>query len=214
MIGKRGVAVALLSGFVLFGCGPKKNPTMEPSVQQQDGSDAPKPQTADDRNEQVGAAIDSFAGARKEIRGHSDEQSRRELADAFGKLQDVLKALKGPDADGAFRQQIRIIDRARTQLTGDSATAPEPTINAAIRAAQNALATMASERYADDEQVKTALAALQPRIDSLNTVRGPIHGFETAKALDEIGLVAQRMADVLQQRATPATAPAAPKATA
>jgi hypothetical protein len=146
------------------------------------------------------------------LAGHSDEQSRRDLATALGKLEDILTSLKGPQPGGAFRQQIHIIDRARTQLTGDPATAPEPTVNAAIRAAQNALTTIASDQFADDAQLKTLLEALDTRVDSLNTVRGPIHGFEAARALDDIGAVTQRMADVMQQqlpKPQPTTAPAA-----
>jgi hypothetical protein len=71
---------------------------------------------------------------------------------------------------------------------------------------------MASENFADDEQTKTLMDAVAPRVDELSGVRGPIHGFETARALDAIGAVAQRMAEVIQQRLpqaapAPATAP-------
>jgi hypothetical protein len=214
MIVKRGVAVALLVGAAVVGCGSKDRSTLDPAVEQRHNGDATQSQTPEDRSAQLAASVDQFAAARKDLRGHSDEQSRRGLADAFGKLQDVLTNLKGPDADGAFRQQIRIIETARKRLTGDTETAIEPTINAAIRAAQRALSEMASERFAEDEQAKTLMTALDARVETLNTVRGPIHGFETAKALDEIGAVAQRMADVIQQRMpppapAPATAPAA-----
>jgi hypothetical protein len=136
MIAKRGVAVAVLAGLVVMGgcASPKKSGAGAASGNASpDG--VPTAMTIENRIERLNAANDAFAAARKELRGHSDEQTRRELADAFGKLQDVLQIIKGGDADGAFRQQIRIIDRARQQLTGDSATAPEPTVNAAVRAA-------------------------------------------------------------------------------
>lgn len=213
MIGKRGVvaAVALMVGGSVFcGCAPKKSGA--DAAAGNHSGDSPTEVTAENRIERLGAANDAFAAARKELRGHSDEQGRRELADAFGKLEEVLSLLKGGDADGAFRQQIRIIERARTRLTGDTAAAPEPTVNAAIRAAQRALEGIASDRFAEDEALKKSLEGLQIRADALNTVRGPIHGFETARALDDIGGVAQRMTDLMQQRLPqpqPATAPAA-----
>ena len=214
MIAKRDVALVaawLAVCVVVVGCGGKKQPTMEPTVEQNGDGNPPTPMTAEGRAEQLGQAIDQFAASRKGLQGHSDDASRRQLAEAFARLSDVLSQLKGSQQDGAFRQQIRIIDRARTQLTGDSATAPEPTINSAVRAAQSALNDMASENFADDEQTKTLMEAVRPRVDELGGVRGPIHGFETARALDAIGAVAQRMAEVIQQRlpqAVPATAPA------
>ena len=223
MIAKRGVALvaALLTvstAVVVGGCGGKKQPTMEPTVEQNGGDGNPRPMTAEGRVDQLTQAVDQFAASRKGLQGHSDAGSRRQLAEAFAQLGDVLSQLKGPEQDGAFRQQIRIIDRARTQLTGDSATAPEPTVNAAVRAAQRALSDMASEKFADDEQTKTLMDAVRPRVDVLTGVRGPIHGFETARALDAIGAVTQRMAEVIQQRLpqggpAPATAPAEGAAT-
>jgi len=213
MIAKRGVAVAVLAGLVVMGgcASPKKSGAGAASGNASpDG--VPTAMTIENRIERLNAANDAFAAARKELRGHSDEQTRRELADAFGKLQDVLQIIKGGDADGAFRQQIRIIDRARQQLTGDSATAPEPTVNAAVRAASSALSTITSEQFGDDESLKKLVGSLQDRTDVLNTVRGPIHGFEAARALDDAGAITQRMGDLMQQRmpqAQPATAPAA-----
>jgi len=214
MIAKRGVALvaALLTVFaVVAGCGGKKQSTMEPTVEQ-NGDGNPRPMTAEGRSEQLTQAIDQFAASRKGLQGHSDAASRRQLAESFARLNDVLSQLKGSQQDGAFRQQIRIIDRARTQLTGDSATASEPTVNAAVRAAQRALSDMTSENFADDEQTKTLMDAVQPRVEELSGVRGPIHGFETARALDAMGAVVQHMAEVITQRlpqpAAPATTPA------
>ena len=213
MSAKRGLAVAaaLLAGSMLIaGCGGKKQSTMEPTVAQ-NGDGNPRPMTAEGRADQLAQAVDQFASARKGLQGHSDDASRRQLAEAFARLGDVLSQLKGAEQDGAFRQQIRIIDRARTQLTSDSATAPEPTVNAAVRAAQRALSDMASENFADDEQTKTLMDAVRPRVDELSGIRGPIHGFETARALDAMGAVVQHMAEVITQRlpqpAAPATAP-------
>jgi hypothetical protein len=212
MSAKRGLVlmVVLLSGSIVAGCGGKKQSTMEPTVEQ-NGNGNPRPMTAEGRAEQLAQAVDQFASACKGLQGHADDASRRQLAEAFARLGNVLSQLKGSEQDGAFRQQIRIIDRARTQLTSDSATAPEPTVNAAVRAAQRALSDIASENFADDEQTKTLMGAVQPRVDELSGIRGPIHGFETARALDAMGAVAQRMAEVIQQRlpqAAPATAPA------
>jgi hypothetical protein len=71
---------------------------------------------------------------------------------------------------------------------------------------------MAGEQFGDDESLKKLLDALRDRADVLNTVRGPIHGFETARALDDAGAITQRMTDLMQQRMPrpqPATAPAA-----
>lgn len=209
MIGKRGVVVALLTGFlVVSGCG-KQRSTMDPAVEPGDGM--VRAQTDENRAEQFGQAVDEFAAARRGLQGHADDASRRQLADALGKLSEVLVLLKGSQQDGSFRQQVRIIDQARTRLTSDSGTAPEPTINSALRAAENALIDMASARFTDDEQVKAAVEGLRPRVRVLTTVRGPIHGFETARALDALGAAAERMAAVYQQRmqqAQPATAPA------
>lgn len=210
MIAKRGVAVAVLAGALLAGCRAKQSATMEPAVEQGDGM--PRTPSGEERAEQLGEAVEEFAAARKGLLGHADEPSRRQLSDALGKLAQVLTLLRGPQQDGAFRQQMRIIDRARTQLTSDAGTAPEPTINSALRAAQNALDDLARERFAGDETVMAGMDALRPRIDVLARVRGPIHGFEASRALDALGAAVERMAEVQQQRmeqAQPATAPAA-----
>ncbi|MGB7156922.1 MAG: hypothetical protein WBD40_02580 [Tepidisphaeraceae bacterium] len=212
MIGKRGVAVAALVGSLLgaAACAPKKEPTMSPTVEQ--GDAMPRPQTAEARVEQLGEAVNEFAAARKKLSGHSDETSRGDLADALGELQDVLTLLEDPDPRGAFRQQMRIIERARTQLTSGSSTAPEPTINAAIRAADNALVNIKSEQFPDDEPIGKLLAALNARVGELDTVRGPLHGFVTAQALDDAGRVVEAMANIVEGRMpkeSPATAPAA-----
>jgi hypothetical protein len=214
MSAKRGLVlmVVLLSAsfVVVVGCGGKKQSTMDAAVEQ-NGDGNPRPVTAEGRAEQLAQSVDAFASARKALQGHADDASRKQLAEAFARLGDLLSQLKGSEQDGAFRQQIRIIDRARTQLTSDSATAPEPTVNAAVRAAQRALSDMASENFADDEQTKTLMDAVRPRVDELSGIRGPIHGFETARALDAMGAVVQRMAEVITQRLpqpAPATAPA------
>jgi hypothetical protein len=213
MSAKRGVVVAMLAGFLAVGgCASGKKPGGGEPTGNASLDSAPTAMTVENRLERLDAANDAFAAARKELRGHSDEQARRELANAFGKLQDVLQLLKGGEGGGAFRQQIRIIDRAREPLSGDAAAAPEPTVNAAVRAAYHALSSMAAEQFGDDESLKKLLDALQDRADVLNTVRGPIHGFETARALDDAGAITQRMTDLMQQRMPhpqPATAPAA-----
>lgn len=215
MIAFRGFTVAFLVGsigaVVIGGCGIKSSSTMEPTVEP--GESTPPSMTEANRAEQLRGAVAAFADARQGLAGHSDAQSRGQLADALGKLSDVLVLLKGPEANGAFRQQVRIIDRARTQLTSDSATAPEPTVNAALRAAQRALSDMASRQFPDDETTNSLLAALDPRVDVLANERGPLHGFETARAMDSIGAVVQRVAELVQQRLpqpqdTPATDPA------
>ena len=213
MIGKCGVAsaamAAVLMASVAGGCGGKQASTMEPTVEQ--GSGVPRTPSDAERGDRLTQAVEQFAAARKGLQGHGDAASRRQLAGAMGELSEVLVLLKGRYQDGAFRQQVRIIDRARTQLTGDSATAPEPTINSALRAAQNALDDMAREQFAEDDKVKGAMDALRPRVDGLAGVRGPIHGFETARALDALGAAVDGMAAVAQHRheqSQPATAPA------
>lgn len=216
MMGKRGVASAaaaavaavLMACVAVGGCGAKQNSTMEPTVEQGDGIARTPPSGA----EQLEQAVQEFATARKGLQGHADAASRRQLAGAMGELSEALTLLKGQYQDGAFRQQVRIIDRARTQLTGDSATAPEPTVNAALRAAHSALDDMARRQFADDAKVKGAMDALRPRVDGLAGVRGPIHGFETAQAMDALGAAVESMAAIAQQRheqSQPATAPAA-----
>ena len=221
MSGKRSVSTAakaaavagvLAGALAVVGCGGKQNPTMEPTVDQ--ANDSPRTPGDDERRERLTQAVQEFAAARKGLQGHADESSRRQLAGAMGQLTEVLTLLKGQYQDGAFRQQIRIIDRARTQLTGDSATAPEPTINAALRAAQSALDDMAREQFAEDEKVKGSMDALRPRVDGLAGVRGPIHGFETARAIDALGAAVESMSAAAQQRfqqaaTAPAVAPAA-----
>jgi len=216
----RGMALRAATATVLVacgaigaaGCGSKNKPTMDAQVDSAAG--IPAAQTGEARVERIGQAVERYDAARKSFHGHGDEQARRELAGAFESLQEVLVLLKGPEPEGAFRQQMNIIDRARERLTSSSAAAPEPTINAAIRAAQSALTDIASDQFADDEATGKALAAMQSRVAELDAERGPIHGFVVAQVLDEAGNVAERMAEVLRQRLpqeqpAPATAPAA-----
>src|SRR5687768_14835757 len=124
MIAKRGgtvtvtvwAAAALAGALVAGGCGGKQQATMEPTVEQADG--ATDAAAGDDRGERLAQSVQEFAAARKGLQGHADATSRGQLADALGKLSETLKLLRGPRQDGAFRQQVSIIDRARTQLTG------------------------------------------------------------------------------------------------
>ena len=191
--------VVVLLAVVLSGCRPKKESSIESRIEPN-----PPPSMAGDPVERVGELrqqVAAFDQARRAININSPGDGRQQIAATFGALSRVLTTLEGPEPGGAFRQQVRIIDTNRARLTeGSPDLAPEPTINAAFRAAARALDRIAAEQYPEDGELRGMLDAFRGRVDELDSVRGPLHRLVVTQAFALAAQVTDRMAGVMEQR--------------
>ncbi len=207
MMAMRGLMVAVMVGSLLAsgGCGGGGR-----AGKATGSADAKTQQQAITRGNELKLAVQAFSDSRARLVGHADDEGRRAFADSFHRLASVLKLLEGEQPGGAFQQQLRIIERAAAQIGGRSAAAVEPTIDSAVRAAANALSHIKAEQFSDDQEVQKRFDALRPRVDELDSVRGPLHGLVAAQAFDAIGQVVERMSEIVDSRMPeqqPATAP-------
>ena len=203
-------AVALL----LAGCGNKRTPSLEPTVQSSNGNNSatgdgePGP-----RSRQVRAELPEFQASYAPLPGRSDAENRKLIARAFEAAGRVLSVLEGPQPGGAFRQQLRIMDTTRQRLAGGSQSlAVEPTINAGLRALYNALSSLRMDQFGNDADVAQRLDAMRSRVDDLDTVRGPLHRLVAAQTFRGAGDVIDAMAKSLETRAGTEQAPGEPPA--
>jgi hypothetical protein len=130
---------------------------------------------------------------------------------AFGDLLSILPTLHGPGMDGAFIQQMQIIDTGQRHLDPENPFLPtEATIDDGLRAAFNALLTI-GRRFPDDEVVQQGLLELRSRVRELDTVRGPIHRLVSGQALQQAADVVHRITtlhvDRLERRQPPREQP-------
>ena len=200
------VSVVLAGVMISSGCA-RKQETVMPAPEM-----SPQPPIADDVQQRVTdlsqAAVELRQAAYR-LPGRGDEQHRQFMQQFLTNLSQILPILEGPNAGGAFRQQLRIVESARTQLGGASSLSMEPTIDTGLRAAYNALHDIAGKLYFDQPELDELLANLGGRIDALDTTRGPFHQLAAADAAQSMSDVVSKMSEVLSERAAnePATQP-------
>jgi hypothetical protein len=188
-------------GFAVVACA-KKPPA--PPVS------ADVPATTDDvaaRVSELRRKAQELTAAAQQLPG-SVEEDRRLVAEAFARSSEALQLLAGPDPDGAFRQQIRIIDNTRTFLQSGMTkeVSADPSIDSGLRSIENALSNTHAQLFPGDDKIRPGLDALRMRIAELDTVRGPLHAAVVAQAFQSAAAVVDTMAATLDARAIAAPA--------
>lgn len=182
----------------MAGCA-KQRSTMEPPP-------AINPPPAVQANVEV--RVDELAGLSKrfaadvgKLDSGSPEEDRGALRQAFADLARILPILYGPEPDGSQRQQLRIIESARTELASPAqGLAPEPTIDTALRAARDSLNALGRGSYFDRPDIGEVLDQLDAKVARLDAARGPSHPRAVADAFGLIAQVVGRMSDALNER--------------
>ena len=212
MIRTRALA-ALVAATLFVGCSAKKQTTLAPPPPDPN----PEPQLATDARQRVqtlGTLADQYAAAAARLPGANEQQDRQLVSEQFSQLSQILPLLNGPDMPGDFRQQMRIIESSRSQLSsGTMDLAAEPTIDTGVRAAQRALSSLQQRAFVEQPEIARHVDAMRAAVGELDTVSGPIHRHVTAQAFQRSAEAIKAMSDALNQRMTDASQPATPAAT-
>jgi hypothetical protein len=188
------LSAILLAGCTNHGAGISKSP-VQPN---------PQPRLASDVHTRVGelsTMLDQFEVDLRELPGRTDADDRRAVAKLFGDLSEILPTVIGPNPNGSFQQQIRIIDETRARLIeGSPNLSAEPTEDTGLRAAYNALSSLQRDQFYDHQEIEKTVADLRVNLDSLDVVRGPLHRSTVKESLELIGKGARQMSEVLSAR--------------
>jgi hypothetical protein len=153
------------------------------------------------RVKDVGAKVDQFNRYVQQLPGASEPIHRVMMEQAFGDLVGILPVLEGPDADAIFRQQIRLIDSTRDQLTAlPTNLSSEPLIGTGLRAAYNALQDMVTQQFSDQTDMPGQLDTLSDKLDALDTAHDSANRQLVADAARLIGGIMRQMDNALMQR--------------
>lgn len=164
----------------------------------------PPPAVEADAGERVDALAErsrKFDETVQQLPGRTPEEHRRAMQQVFAELAKVLPILYGPQPSGVFRQQLRVVESARTQLaSAPQGLALEPTVDTGLRAARDALAGLASRGYFDEAQVGQTMDRLNGALDRLDTNRGAMHQTVVAEAAGLMSQAIRQMSEALSQR--------------
>ncbi len=190
----------VILGSTAIGCA-KRNPTRTGAG----NSDLQR--TASERVSDTQRNIKALSQTVAKMPGGSEPDDRKLIAQALGQTGSALSAIEGERPNGAFRQQLRIIESARSQLQRMSGNVPsEPVTDSAIRAALNALMSLRDGRFAGNAQVAKSVSAVSQQIQQLDSVRGPLHSLVVAQAFNSIASALDSMSGVLEGRLEPPAA--------
>lgn len=190
--------ITLLVSILLAGCahtardvGPVPQPNPQPQVSSDVG----------DRVELMRKLTDQVLKLSEQLPAADDASQRKAMHDALDLFARVLPLLMGPEADGQFRLQQRIVADARDQLakTGDRLT-QEPIVDSGLRAVYNALVRVSQESFYTSDSITTDLTELRQRVDALDTVRGAQHRDAAGSAVSQAAAVMDRMTRIYTAR--------------
>ena len=196
----RGGACAAMAALVplLAGC-PKQRSTMDrpPEVN-------PPPaleRSAEARSEELGDLARRFASTAQRLPGRTADEHRAGVQQVFSDLSQILPILFGPNPEGSQRQQLRVVESARTQLAAaPQGLAPEPTIDTGLRAAYDALSALARNRYFEQANLGSTVDRLGVTVARLDTSRGVPHQQTVADVVDLMSEVVNGMARAMDDR--------------
>jgi hypothetical protein len=183
--------VVLAGAVMIGGCMPHGATTrpIVPPVQQ-------TPRPTYDLN-----GLDVFQNRASQMPADNEADHRTMLEESFSDLTTLLAAIEGPDTDGAFRQQIMVIESTRGQLASLSPDlSSEPTIATGLRAAANALSGIDTQEFLDQPDILKSIGVLNSTLDELDTAHGTRHRQVVSEAVQLMGAIMRQMNDVLTQR--------------
>jgi len=201
--GTMGIALALAAA----GC-PKQRSTMRPPPQL--NPPPPVERSAEVRIDELGDRARQFAQTAEQLPGRNDAEHRSLAAQAFADLSQLLPILFGPSPTGVQRQQLRVVESARSQLSARSSLAPEPTIDTGLRAARDALSGLSRSGFYDHPDLAKTLDRLDKNVADLDAARGTRHQVAVTEVVTLMSQAVNQMAEALNQRLgnEPATQPA------
>ena len=168
---------------------------------------------ADVRVDELEGLSQRFTQTAQRLPGRNSNEHRAAVVQAFADLSQILPILFGPSPTGVQRQQLRVIENARSQLAGSSSgLAPEPTIDTALRAGRDALSGLGRGSYFDHPELTQMLDRLDNTVSDLDAARGTTHHQVVAEVVDLMSQTVNQMWEALSQRLQgegPATQPAA-----
>ena len=199
-VANRGLIAAapMLALMICAGCA-KRQSTMSrpPEVNPPPAVEA----SAEARAEQLKELSARFAQTAERLPGRGADEHRQVMQQVFAELAQVLPVLYGPNPNGTFRQQLRIVESARTQLAAaPKGLAPEPTIDTGLRAARDALDALTRQTYFDQPQLVQTMDRLIAASDALDTTRGAMHQSTVAEVVSLMSRAVGQLSDALAQR--------------
>lgn len=164
----------------------------------------PAPQVAGDpavRVQTLGRLADTYARTSNELPGESAAQHRQLMSQVFAQLEEILPILEGPNPGAEFRQQLQVVRDAQAELaTGPQDLSPEPTIDSGLRAARDALSSIAQGGFYDQSSLTPLFDQFTAKINQLDTVRGPLHQVVAGEAVALSSQIISNMADAMSHR--------------
>jgi hypothetical protein len=158
-------------------------------------------ESAEVRVDELGERARQFEQTAQRLPGRSEAEHRQLAQQAFADLSQILPILFGPHPTGVQRQQLRVVENARTQLASDGrGLAPEPTIDTGLRAARDALAGVGRGGYYDAPDVAKTLDRLDRLVSDLDAVRGNRHQVVVTQVVELMSEAVNQMAKVLNER--------------
>lgn len=179
---------------VVGGCARTRQSAAENATQANAPTSAPV--SAEQRQSELEQHVDRLTALGKQLPGPNAEQHRVLMIEALAELQATLPLIRpGGASDGAFDQQLDILAQARQRL-GSAApqVSPEPTLNAALAAADRALSRIAAERHDANAEITAALESAGRHIDELDTVHGALHRLVVAQTVRDMSHAIELMA--------------------
>jgi hypothetical protein len=153
------------------------------------------------RVDELAGLSKQFSETARQLPGRNAEEDRAALRQAFTELAQILPILYGPNPDGAQRQQLRIVESARTQLASPAqGLALEPTVDTALRAARDALESLGRRSYFDQQQIGQTLDRLDAKVTELDAARGAAHPQAVARSVELMSAAITQMSDALNER--------------
>ena len=195
----RRALVIVSTALAVGGCSPRTVPQTgtvpQPNPQTRVASDVGQ------RVDQMGNLAGELGRLARQLPARDEAAQRDAMRTVFDLSARALPLLMGPQADGQFRLQQRIVADARDQLArGDVRLAQEPTVSAGLRAVYNALVRVSQESFYTSQSITADLTELAARVDALDTVRGPMHRDAAGRAVRQVAAVMARMARLYAAR--------------
>jgi hypothetical protein len=194
----RSAAVAALAVALCSGCAKRQGSMGKPP----EVNPPPKVQaSAGARSDELGELSRRFGDTAQSLPGGTPQEHRRLMQQVFAELAQLLPVLYGPNPPGTFRQQVRIVENARTQLgTAPQTLAIEPTVDTALRAARDALESLASRAYFDQARLGQSVDRMNTSVAALDATRGPSHQEAAAESVGAMAQVISQMSNAMSQR--------------
>jgi hypothetical protein len=163
-------------------------------------------QPVSERVSNLRTSVDSLQQTVSRMPANQPEQNQRLATAALVNIAGALASIEGPRPPGGFRQQLQIIQSSSAELQGNNPNlAPEPTVDSALRAVHNALTSLRDARFTGNAQIAQLVSQVGGQLPQLDATNGPLHWVVVSHVLHSVSQSLAAMANVVEQRATPAS---------